>query len=93
MLNSTSIILTIRILTVKAYECTTFIGLAVKTALTSLIFPQAAEQVLLDDSSVDVLLVDAGDSYLAKVMTDKGAAWMNAAGFTADAGLRRCLGR
>lgn len=70
---------------VKAYECTTLIGLAVNSP-DQFDFSTSCGTGPFDDSAVDVLLVDAGDSYLAKVMTDKGAAWMNAAGFAADAG-------
>lgn len=69
----------------NAYECTTFVGLAINEP-DSLDFSTSCGTGPFDESGLDVLLVDTGDAYLAKVVTDKGQAYLDAAGFAADAG-------
>ncbi|MGB5984788.1 MAG: 4Fe-4S dicluster domain-containing protein [Desulfobacterales bacterium] len=63
-----------------AYEACTFVGLAVNQ-------PDATDFSLstgsgpFSEKGLDVLLVDTGDAYLAKVLSDKGAAFLEAAGW------------
>ncbi|MBF0230212.1 MAG: 4Fe-4S dicluster domain-containing protein [Desulfamplus sp.] len=70
---------------INSYNCTTFIGLA-NSSPDKFDFSTSCGTGPFDDSAVDVLLVDYNDSYLAKIMTDKGSAWLNAAGFTTKNG-------
>ena len=62
-----------------AYEACTFIGLAV-TQPDALDFSTSTKSGPFDESGLDVLLVDDGDTYLAKVISDKGAAFLDSAG-------------
>jgi ferredoxin len=64
----------------KAYESTTFIGLGC-TDPCSACFCTSAGCGPYHEEGLDVLLADAGDHYLAKVLTDKGAAFLAAAGW------------
>lgn len=64
----------------RAYESTTFIGLGCE-APCSACFCTSAGCGPYHEEGLDVLLADAGDHYLAKVMTEKGAAFMAAAGW------------
>ncbi len=68
-----------------AYDACTFIGLAVQEP-SLLDFSTSTNSGPFDESGLDVLLVDAGDSYLAKVITDKGKAYLKAAGWGKEAG-------
>jgi len=68
-----------------AYEASTFIGLAV-TDPDLFDFSTSVGTGPFDESALDVLLVDEGDHYLAKQITDKGGAWVEAAGWKTDAG-------
>ncbi len=67
-----------------AYEACTFIALAV-TDPESTDFSPSTGSGPFATSGVDVLLVDVGDSYLARVLTDKGDSWLTAAGFEEEA--------
>jgi len=68
-----------------AYEACTFIGLAVNEP-SFLDFSPSTQSGPFDESGLDVLLVDAGDHYLAKIVTDKGARFFDSTGFTEEAG-------
>lgn len=68
-----------------AYEACTFVGLAIQEP-GLLDFSASTNSGPFDESGLDVLLVDAGDSYLAKVITDKGGAYLKAAGWEKKAG-------
>jgi len=68
-----------------AYKACTFIGLAVNEP-SSLDFSTSAKTGPFDENGLDVLLVDIGESYLAKVITDKGKAYLKAAGWETEAG-------
>jgi sulfhydrogenase subunit beta (sulfur reductase) len=65
----------------NAFEQSTFIGLAVNEP-ESVDFSMSCGTGPFDESGLDVLLADCKDHYLAKVLTEKGHAWMKAAGFT-----------
>ncbi|PIE71949.1 MAG: 4Fe-4S ferredoxin [Deltaproteobacteria bacterium] len=68
-----------------AYDACTFIGLAINEPDPT-DFSTSCGTGPFDETGLDILLVDAGDHYLAKVLTDKGEAYATAAGFSADAG-------
>ncbi len=68
-----------------AYEACTFVGLAVNKP-GMLDFSTSTKSGPFDENGLDVLLVDAGDSYLAKVITDKGNSYIEAAGWKTDVG-------
>ncbi|KPJ74467.1 MAG: 4Fe-4S ferredoxin [Deltaproteobacteria bacterium SG8_13] len=63
-----------------AYEACTFVGLAVD-APSSTDFSTSTGSGPFSEKGLDVLLVDMAGHYLAKVLTDKGAAYMKAAGW------------
>lgn len=67
-----------------AYDACTFIGLAVNSPQPD-DFSTSTGTGPFDTQGLDVLLVDAGDCYLAKVLTEKGDSWMTAAGFEEEA--------
>jgi len=69
----------------RAYESTTFIGLGCETPCGSC-FCTTAGCGPYHEEGLDVLLADAGDHYLAKVLTDKGAKFLDAAGWKTPAG-------
>jgi ferredoxin len=69
----------------RAYESTTFIGLGCETPCGSC-FCTTAGCGPYHEEGLDVLLADAGDHYLAKVLTDKGAKFLDTAGWKAAAG-------
>jgi ferredoxin len=69
----------------EAYEACTFIGLAVNEP-SSLDFSMSTQSGPFDETGLDVLMVDVGDSYLAKVISDKGAAYLKEAGWETEAG-------
>ncbi|HKK91362.1 MAG TPA: 4Fe-4S dicluster domain-containing protein [Desulfobacteraceae bacterium] len=63
-----------------AYAATTFVGLAV-TVPSIYDFTVSAGSGPFAEEGLDILLADCKDSYLAKVLTDKGRAFADAAGF------------
>ncbi len=67
-----------------AYEACTFIGLAINQPSRH-DFSTSTGTGPFDTQGLDVLLVDAGERYLAQVLTDKGEEWMTAAGFEDEA--------
>ena len=67
-----------------AYEATTFVGLASNTP-SIYDFSTSAGSGPFEEEGLDVLLVDCGDHYLAKVLTDKGKSFLDAAGFNTPA--------
>ncbi len=68
-----------------AYEACTFIGLAVNTP-SALDFSTSTKSGPFDENGLDVLLVDTGNHYLAKILTDKGAAFAKSAAWETEAG-------
>jgi ferredoxin len=69
----------------RAYEATTFIGLACDSPCSTC-FCTTAGCGPHHEEGLDVLLVDNDDHYLAKVLTEKGEAITRAAGWDAGAG-------
>jgi len=69
---------------IRAYESTTMVGLACKKPCSTC-FCTSAGSGPFSETGLDVLLVDEGDSYLAKAVTEKGEALLNAAGLTRKA--------
>lgn len=72
---------------IKAYEATTFIGLACATACGTC-FCTSAGTGPFGEQGLDVLLVADGDGFFVKTLTEKGQAFLKAAGWNgkADAG-------
>ena len=68
----------------NAIERCTFIGLA-DNAPESTDFSTSCGTGPFDEAGLDALVVDCQDHYLVKVLTEKGGAWMKAAGFTSVA--------
>jgi ferredoxin len=68
---------------IRAYESTTFIGLACDAPCSSC-FCTTAGCGPFHEEGLDVLLVDADDHYLAKAITDKGNAFLSAAGWDTE---------
>lgn len=66
------------------YNATTFVGLACDTPCQTC-FCTTAGCGPFHEEGLDVLLVDRGDHFLAKVLTDKGTTLMEAAGWTKSA--------
>jgi sulfhydrogenase subunit beta (sulfur reductase) len=62
-----------------AYHATTFIGMACDTPLSTC-FCTTAGCGPYHEEGLDVLVMDRGDAYLAKILTDKGKAFADAAG-------------
>ncbi|MBU2451923.1 MAG: 4Fe-4S dicluster domain-containing protein, partial [Proteobacteria bacterium] len=67
-----------------AYEATTFVGLGINRP-GPFDFSTSAGSGPFCDDGLDVLLADMDDNYLAKVLTDKGEAFMAACTFDAIA--------
>ena len=63
-----------------AYEACVFIGLAVNEP-SSVDFSSSVNSGPFDEAGLDVLLVDAGDFFLAKKLTDKGGDYLKTAGW------------
>jgi len=63
-----------------AYDAITFVGLAVNTP-SQFDFSTSMGSGPFDEKGLDVLLVDTDTTYLAKVITEKGQAFMACAGF------------
>ncbi len=67
-----------------AYEATTFVGLGInKPGLYD--FSTSAGSGPFEEEGLDVLLADMDDKYLAKIITDKGQAYVDSCGFGTDA--------
>jgi ferredoxin len=64
----------------RAYESTTLVGLGCEAPCSSC-FCTTAGCGPYHEEGLDVLLADAGDHYLAKVLTEKGATFIAAAGW------------
>jgi ferredoxin len=64
-----------------AYQTTTFIGMACDRPLSTC-FCTTAGCGPYHEEGLDVLVMDQGDAYLAKILTDKGRAFADAAGWT-----------
>ena len=69
---------------IRAYEAVTLVGLACDEPCSSC-FCTTAGCGPYHEEGLDVLLTDAGDHYLAKVLTSKGEKLMAAAGWTTAA--------
>lgn len=67
-----------------AYEATTFVGLALNRP-GPFDFSLSAGSSPFAEEGLDVLLVDMDDKYLAKILTDKGRAYIAACGFDTSA--------
>jgi len=65
---------------IRAYASTTLVGLGCAAPCSSC-FCTTAGCGPYHEEGLDVLLADAGDHYLAKVLTEKGATFMAAAGW------------
>jgi sulfhydrogenase subunit beta (sulfur reductase) len=65
----------------KAYEATTLVGLACESPCSSC-FCTTAGCGPYHEEELDLLLIESGVHYRAKVITDKGAAFLEAAGWT-----------
>jgi len=65
---------------IRAYESTTLVGLGCAAPCSSC-FCTTAGCGPYHEEGLDVLLADAGDHYLAKVLTEKGAKFVTAAGW------------
>jgi ferredoxin len=65
----------------KAYEATTLVGLACESPCSTC-FCTTAGCGPYHEEELDLLLIDNGDQYWAKVLTDKGEALLAAAGWT-----------
>ena len=65
---------------IRAYESTTLVGLGCAAPCSSC-FCTTAGCGPYHEEGLDVLLADAGDHYLAKVLTEKGAKFVAAAGW------------
>ncbi|MFH1156900.1 MAG: 4Fe-4S dicluster domain-containing protein [Pseudomonadota bacterium] len=70
---------------ISAFKACTLIGLA-ENAPGPANFSTSCGTGPFDESSLDVLLVDAGDAFLARVVTTKGEVWLETAGFETPAG-------
>ena len=70
---------------VKALEATTFVGLACDEPRNTC-FCTSTGCGPYNEEGLDVLLIEGGDHYLAKILTDKGKALTEAAGWDAPAG-------
>ena len=69
---------------IKAYEATTLVGLACDSPCSSC-FCTTAGCGPFHEEGLDVLLVETGDAYLAKTLTDKGEKLLQTAGWDAAA--------
>jgi sulfhydrogenase subunit beta (sulfur reductase) len=68
---------------IKAYQATTFVGLACDAPYTTC-FCTTAGCGPYHEQGLDVLLADNGDHYLARALTEKGAALLESAGWQAE---------
>lgn len=67
----------------RNYQKTTFIGQACHD-ISNTCFCTTAGCGPFHEEGLDVLLIDAGDHYVAKVLTEKGEAFMKSAGWNAE---------
>ncbi len=63
-----------------AYDATTFVGLGINNP-GPLDFSTSVNTGPFSEDGLDVLLADMDSTYLAKILTDKGEAFINACGF------------
>ncbi len=68
----------------NAYEATTFVGLACDTPLSTC-FCTTAGCGPYHEEGLDILLIDADDGFLAKLLTEKGEAFAKSAGWSDEA--------
>ncbi len=68
----------------NAYNAMTFIGFACNSPCSTC-FCTSAGCGPFNEAGLDVLLVDVGDSFVAKSLTDKGDTWLKAGGWTSAA--------
>ncbi len=68
----------------KAYEATTFVGLACDDP-SSTCFCTTADSGPYNEEGLDLLLIDFDDHYLAKVITEKGRSLLESAGWKTEA--------
>lgn len=66
---------------IRRFENLTHVGLAENEPDTAN-FSSSCNTGPFDESSLDILLVDIGDAYAGKILTPKGEAFSNAAGFS-----------
>ncbi|MFZ0724449.1 MAG: 4Fe-4S dicluster domain-containing protein [Desulfobacterales bacterium] len=69
----------------NAFDATTFVGFACNAPCHSC-FCTSAGSGPFDEQGLDILLVDEGQKFLAKILTEKGERLAAAAGWTAEAG-------
>ncbi len=68
---------------IEAYQATTFVGLACDSPYSTC-FCTTAGCGPYNEQGLDVLLADNGDHFLAKALTEKGAALLKTAGWNAE---------
>jgi sulfhydrogenase subunit beta (sulfur reductase) len=68
---------------IKGFESTTLVGLACKNPCPTC-FCKSAGSGPFSDKNLDILLVDNGDHFLARVRTEKGKALATAAGWSTE---------
>lgn len=68
---------------IKSYESTTFVGYACNNP-SSTCFCTTAGCGPFHEQGLDLLLVDAGDHYLLKIITQKGEKFLTAAGWNSE---------
>jgi sulfhydrogenase subunit beta (sulfur reductase) len=69
---------------IQSYEATTFVGYACNTPCSTC-FCTTAGCGPFSEQGLDLLLVDAEDHYLLKIITQKGEKFLNAAGWSSTA--------
>lgn len=69
---------------IKSYESTTLVGYACNTPCSTC-FCTTADCGPFHEQGLDLLLVDAGDYYLLKILTQKGENLLTAAGWSSEA--------
>jgi sulfhydrogenase subunit beta (sulfur reductase) len=70
---------------IRSYEATTFVGLACSQPCSTC-FCTTTGSGPFHEAGLDVLLVDAGDYFLAKAVTGKGKDFLKAAGWNSETG-------
>jgi ferredoxin len=68
---------------IRSYEATTLVGHACHTPCSTC-FCTTAGSGPFDEEGLDILLADAGDDYLAKILTEKGEKFVAATGWDID---------
>ena len=68
---------------ITAYQTMTLVGLACNNPCSTC-FCTSAGGGPFDETGLDVLLVDIGESYAARAVTDKGQTWLEAGGWGAS---------